>query len=287
MNRRLISAVFLNILIIYFLIPHYSFSQKGNETVILLQGKVTDAQTGQPVSTLIQFVSSKGKKMQTKTNSNDGGYQQVMPPNDTYTVLAKGYSVVGGSNILPLPNPADYMEMTKNFTVRKLTVGTELARFNAFAANSSEIRDFQSPQLNEIKDLLSFNSNINIYVTVHTHDSYFKPDKKQIKDETPVTKSKSKSKPKAKTKTITITTEEQLTRLANQRIEALKLYFRNLKLPEKAATYTADTHPAAATEKIKAAPKKIKGKKSKDVDTPAVQSAPANVVITIGKIMNM
>ncbi len=251
-------------------------SQKSNNPVILMQGKIIDSQTGSPIGTGIQFVNSAGKKMQTKSNPGSGAYTQVLNPNEEYIVMFKEYILVDESKTFATPNVSEYHEMSKDFRVRKIESGMELFRFNAFHPNEAKVEGVGIKRMSEIKELLSYNPKVNILITINTGDCSFKPIKKSVPDET--------SKKKKKTKTLTITPDQQMDELANARIASIKDYMRQINIPERMATFELKNTKSAFANVPKKESKK-KDKKTK-IEAPAVSQSP-NVVVTVGRILNL
>jgi len=253
-------------------------AQNGSNTVILLQGKITD-QSGQTVSTTISFRDANGKKTSAKTNSKDGTFQQIMTPGMTYTVLFRDYMVLGEEYMFTLPMVKEYSEMTQNFKVKKIETGLDLMKFKAFNANQSELSGAYKPFFDDLKDFLNNNIKASVIITVHSHDSQFK--------ETTKTVQVADKKGKMKTKKEKVTVPQQLEQLVNSRIEAIKSYLKSISLPEKKITFEKDLlSDNVKVEKNKS--KKDSNKKGKDkpVETPKSGNS-INVYIKVGKIANL
>jgi|GEM_PF-1557055 len=256
-----------------------AFSQSANNPVVLLQGKIIDSQSGNPVGTGIQFVNSEGKKLQTKSNPGSGAFTQVLRPNEDFIIMFKDYILVDDSKTFRTPNVSEYHEMNKDFHIKKIVTGMELFRFNAYDPNESHIEGTSIQKMKEVKEMLAYNPKVNIIITINMGDSYFRPLKKNVPDE-------SSKKKKKKNKTITITSEQQLSELTNQRIAELKDYMRSNNIPEKLATFEIiKTGKAAPPTSVKEKPSKKKYKKVKPEVNEA--SKTQNVIVTVGKIMNL
>ena len=256
-------------------------AQKGNATVVLLQGKVQD-QSGHGVSTMISFRDLNGKKITSKTNAIDGSFQQILTPGMTYSVLFKDYMVLGEEYQFTLPNVSEYTEMTQNFRVKKIETGLELMRFSPFSSNQAELTGNYKPYFDDLKDFLNNNIKANVVITIHVHDSQFKEISKtvQVADK----------KGKMKSKKEKVTPQQQLEQLMNARIDAVKAHLKSIGLPEKKITFEKDMtadKPSKADKPKKDTKKKGKDKASdKPADTPK-SSAKALIDIKVGKIANL
>lgn len=275
---RILKFPVLSLLFAFILISNQMDAQNGNNPVVLLQGKIIDSQTGQPVGTGIQFVNSAGTKIQTRSNPNNGAYQQVLAPNEDYIVMFKDYIITNESKSFKTPNVSEYHEENYDFRIMKITTGMELFRFNGFEANGSQFTSSGERRMKELKEMLSYNSKVNVILTINMSDCNFKPIKKSIPDETAGTKKKKKNK------TITITPEQQFSDAFNARINSVKETMRKNSISERLITFeSSNAKISASAPKQKDSKKKDKKAKTTDTESPKT----ANVVITVGKIMNL
>jgi hypothetical protein len=251
-----------------------SLNAQKNNGLVLVQGKVTDNETGKPLGITIVFTNMGGKKIQVKSNSTDGTYQQVLQSGEAYAIQFKDYVLVEDVNLLELQKSEKYMELTRNFKVRKIAVGMNLCNCNAFSSNRSDIALKNINCFNEAKDFLTDNPKVNLLVTVHTHDSHFKASKKKV----PFTDKKGK----IKNKTVTVTPGELLDELADSRIRALKDFFKTLNISERRIIFEKDTKSALTSEKTL----KTKSGKKEKVKKIESDNLP-NVYIRIGKIADL
>ncbi len=253
-------------------------AQSGNNTVILLQGKITD-QSGQTVTTTVSFRDANGRKTSTKTNSKDGTYQQILTPGMSYSVLFKDYMVLGEDYMFTLPAVKEYTEMTQNFKVKKIETGLDLMKFNAFNSNQSELTGMYKPFFEDLKDFLNNNIKASVIITIHAHDSQFKETTKNIQV--------ADKKGKIKTKKEKVTGQQQIDQLVNDRIDVIKSYFKSISLPEKKITFEKDL-ASDNTKSVKAKPAKDKKKagKEKPIESPKSNST-FNVFVKVGKIANL
>lgn len=268
-------AIFLFIIISF---SFCAYSQQSQKNVILLQGKIVDIQSGEGIGTGIQFVDKNGKKIQLRSLGGSGNFQQVLNPNETYTVMFKDYLWAESIKSYTTPNVNEYLEVAKEFKVKKIYTGMELSRFNAFSSNESKLHTGNLSYMYELRDFLSYNPKVNVVITISTSDSYFKSYKKNVPIEG--------SSKKKKTKSVTVTAEEQLKELANTRIIAFKEFMRTNNIPERLASFeTVIKAGSPAQTKTKDSSKK--DKKSKQSASVTKDSSAPNVVITVGKILNL
>lgn len=252
------------------------FSQAANKAVVLVQGRVLDYQTKEGVSTGVEFVDKNGKKIQTRSSAGTGAFQQVLNPNENYIVMFKDYLLMNESKRYLTPAVTEYHETQKDFHVRKIVTGMDLFHFQAFNPNESTITDETVGFMNELKEMLMFNPKVNVIIRISTGDSYFKPFKKKITEQT--------SKKKSKSKSITVTSEEQLKELAVNRIATIKEYMRKNSFPERLATFESEIKSSPApTAKTKTSKKKS-AKKELAVSR---QAKSDNVLVTVGRILNL
>ena len=249
-------------------------AQKSGEAVVLLQGKITDL-SGNPVATTITFIGNNGKKISAKSNSKDGAYQQVLTPGVTYNLLFKGYMVSDNIEVV-IPRVTEYTELSRNITVKKIEEGLYLMKFVAFGSNQSTLKGDYPTYFATLKDFLKDNISASVVITIGMNDSYFKPTEKKV--QVPGKKGKTV------TKKVKVTTEEQLSTLADARINALKDYFASITLPEKKITFVKDINQTTSKKADKApAAKPKKGAKS----AAEPKSNAAYLTIKVGRIADL
>jgi len=272
MIRKIIG---ISLLILFFsiIIINNAKAQKSGETVVLLQGRISDI-SGNPVGTTLNFIGNNGKKISAKSNSKDGTYQQVMTPGVTYNLLVKGYMV--NDNIeVDIPKVTEYTELSRNFTVKKIEEGLNLMKFVAFNPNQSTLKGEYSTYFTTLKDFLRDNINASVVITVGMNDSYFKPTEKKI--QVPGKKGKTVSKK------VKVTPEEQLSTLADERINSIKDYFASITLPEKKISFVKDLKQSST----KKADKQSKTNTKKGAKTTDTKSNSAYLTIKVGRIADL
>lgn len=228
----LITTLFLNIV--------YS-SPVGS--VILMQGKIIDKDTKQPVGTSFRFTSESGKKNQSQSAANDGSFQVVLNTGENYYLAIKEYVVVEPSAYFQLPANSSYSEVTQNIYVRRVTTGVELFSFKAFEPNSKTLMEKAHQTLIEIKNFMAINPNINLKLTISSGDSWFKGGSKKVEY--------LDKKGKKKTKTVKVTPQEMLTEFSKARFDEILKHFDELKIPTGHTIFAEDKTTSGQKKKSK------------------------------------
>ncbi|TAL70035.1 MAG: hypothetical protein EPN82_05330 [Bacteroidetes bacterium] len=215
--------------------------------VILMQGKIIDKGTGQPVGTSFRFTSESGKKNQSQSGATDGSYQVVLNSGENYYLALKEYVVVEPSAYFQLPENATYKEINQNIFVRKVTPGVELFSFKAFEPNSKTLVENAHQTLIEIKNFMSMNPNINLKLTISSKDSWFKGTTKKVEY--------TDKKGRTKTKSVKVSPQELLSEFSKARYDEILNHFAELSIPTGHTIFEEDKSSYA---------KKKKGKTSSD-----------------------
>lgn len=213
--EKLISKI--NILLLVFLIcliPFGLYSQKNH--VVLLQGIVTERISGKPVSTRILFINDKGKKIDCKSNSIDGAYQQVLNSGETYNVVFKGFISIDPDMKIEIPADVNYKETTLNFSLENLNSAKDLFNYKMFEPNKSAVINIFPIQ--HLKSFVDFNPDAKIVVTVSSIDSWFNNSKRRVEK---IGKKGVKSFVNE-----TYSSKQQLSDLIDSRISTLKEEFK-------------------------------------------------------------
>lgn len=263
-----------NYYLLLFLIVFYSFGLFAQtKIVVLMNGKTIDNQTGKPVGTMINFISSKGQKTQVKSDNADGKFQIVLNSGEKYQIIFQDY-LLNTSSEYTTPNPSEYIEFDKDFRLNKFNVGTQLFSVNLFNPNDDKVINSDSKELLWLKHWLNLNKKANIKLSVSSADSYLAP--YTVKEQVIIKKKK-------KTKNVTITTEQQLKELLIKRVANLRNVFNDLKFNASTINIVENiivNKPVKST-------KKFKKKNSKEDIKQTPSKTINNVVCTIEKIYNM
>ncbi|MBI5325874.1 MAG: hypothetical protein HZB41_11490 [Ignavibacteriae bacterium] len=238
---KIISIAILIITIIYIKIADAS----PIGAVVLLQGKIIDKQTGQPVGTSFRFTSESGKKNQSQSGATDGAFQVVLNSGENYYLALKEYLVIEPSAYFQIPSNPNYSEITQIIYVKRVTPGSEIFAFKAFEPNSKTLIDNAHQTLIEIKNFMGMNPNINLKLTISSGDSWFKGTTKKVEF---VYK-----KGKTKTKTVKVSPQEMLTEFSKTRYEEILNHFAELSIPTGHTIFEEDKSFSGAKKKGKPA----------------------------------
>ena len=256
------SIKIFSVLLIIIILFVNSAQSKPLGAVVLLQGKIIDKTTRQPVGTSFRFTDESGKKNQSQSAANDGSFQVVLNSGENYYLALKEYIVLEPSAYFQIPSNSSYTEMTQNIYVRKVTPGVELFSFKAFEPNSKTLVERAHQTLIEVKNFMAMNPNINLKLTISSGDSWFKGSTKKVEF--------TDKKGKTKTKTVKVSAQEMLTEFSKSRYDEILRHFDELKIPTG--------HTLFAEDKSTSSQKK-KGK-GPDSDIP-------NVRISVYKILDL
>ncbi len=243
---------------------NFAFSQ-GN--VILLQGKTTDVGGG-PASTKIRFVSSSGKAFTCASNSIDGSYQQVLPPDDSYILYFEGYTAtddVGRS--ITLPPISTYTEMTKNFKIKKIEKGMVLLSAPVFERGDSLLSESGKKSILDLKQFIIFQKKLEMNLGIDMSDCPL-----------PAAKAKPAKAKKGKAAPVTAPAADMFA----ARVSALKNFFSENGIREKSFIFSKnDSKPAAD------AGRKKSGKKGKSAAGGAKNQAAPSIQIVVERVMDI
>lgn len=134
------------------------------DVVVLLKGTVKD-QSGNPVEVELGFRDAAGDPVRAKSDKN-GVYQAVLKPGQKYTVIFNGKDVLREITEFNVDATDKYLEVRKDFSVRKLGVGTRIFDGFAFEKGSSSLKPDAQEKIKELIDMLNKNRNMTITVAV-------------------------------------------------------------------------------------------------------------------------
>ncbi|MCX7879292.1 MAG: hypothetical protein N2517_01365 [Ignavibacteria bacterium] len=173
--------LFIFLLMTFTINPNILISQfLNNQNVqVILQGKVTDEYTGNPVPVTIEFRTSSGKKFKIKSNPLTGFYQQVFNSGETIEVILYEWDVIRKTEKFSIPDTNKYAEFERNFTVRHLKEGLQAFKYDGFEKNSANLNSEIESKILELEEVLKFNRNVKFSILVNAHDTYYKTKKTQ------------------------------------------------------------------------------------------------------------
>lgn len=258
------------VLFLVMLFPALLFSQK-NGVIILINGKLTDKTTGQPVAANVRFMDGKGKIHQSNSNSLDGIFQQVLPCDASYDLFVAGYIPDDDKRSFNIPPYKEYVELNYEIGVTKISEGMPVISDNVFIKNESSVNGNFRGFLSYLKTFGDIQKGVMFDIIISSGDSYFA--EKKAKESYVV-------KGKKKIRTITIKSKEQLSDLVEARIEAFKNEASKIGLQLRNVNFVSDV----VVNKPKKAAKKNK-KSSQTTDKEEV-SLP-NITLKINRIIKL
>ncbi len=189
-------------------------SVTAKQLTVLLQGKLLDEKTGQPVEAKYVIATPSGKNLKGKSTA-DGSFKQVLNAGESYTITFNDYNIVKMVSEFSMPASEKYYEEKKEFRVRVLRSGDQLLSMAGFDKSKPSLTQGAVSELTKIAELLKENRSLEINMTVAA-------------DEVPkkeATKSKSKKQKKGK-KTETVVDQapaaDAAASLAQARVDALR-----------------------------------------------------------------
>ncbi len=137
----------------------------AGQTTVLLQGKLMDEKTGQPVEARYVIATPSGKNLKGKSTA-DGSFKQVLNAGESYTITFNDYNVVKTASGFSMPASDKYYEEKKEFRVRMLRTGDQLLSIVGFDKSQSSLTTAAVSELTKIAELLKENRSIEINMTV-------------------------------------------------------------------------------------------------------------------------
>ncbi len=180
----------LNLFVIVILLStHISFAQfiSKNSKQILIKGVVKDKFDGTPLEATIEFEDVQGKSFKIKSNSLTGKYEQILEAGQNYKAKLKSDYIFPTEINFKTDTTDNYKEQHLDFLVTKLEKNREVACFQLFQTNSSELTDNFKQEIDKLNLNMRFNRNIKVALIVTGDDAISNFTKISIK-----TKSKKK-----------------------------------------------------------------------------------------------
>jgi len=212
------------------------------KVVTLLQGTITDEESGKPMTVDFEITDPTGAKTRGKTAGNNGTYQAVLEPGNTYSILLSSFDILRKVDKIVLPPSEKYSIVTMDYKVQKLRSGMVLNALHAFKAGQSNLSVEAATYFNELKEMMKRNRSLTVVITTFGDEAIQPPPPPPPIEPTPEpTTKKGKSKNKSKKveppppppPPVEIIPEEPLIDyLAVQRGDAVKLYLKDVKNAE-------------------------------------------------------
>jgi hypothetical protein len=241
----------------------------GDSVPILLVGKIKN--NNKPLGINFQFVDENGRISKSRSNSNEGEFQQTLQSGFEYSVYFEDYILDSPVNSIVIPPYKEYVEITKDFAVKKLEANLSLCKVNAFKSNDSALSDEGKHQLTHLKELIKSQPKLQIdfQIKISSVDCFFKSKKGTINV---IVKNKSKKK------SVTISPENQSIMMIEARKNAIKNYLSDLKINLRNFTFIDENIINKNDKKIP-----IIEKKSKKSSTNLILDNMSIVIIKVFK----
>lgn len=213
-----------------------AFAETG--VPILIQGVIKD-NGGKPLGVNFQLFAPDGKIINVKSNSIAGEYAQSLVSGNEYQIMVPGYVIANGTRSLDIPYSDKYKEITYNFVMKKIAPSDQPFQLQPFKSGDTTIADKQA--INEIRNYLRIQKNLDVIVYVGAGDCKFKAKKIKVQSE----EVDKKGKKKIRTKTVTVSAADQASELVAARIRNLQEYFKANGVRLSAVEFKPDTKQAA------------------------------------------
>jgi archaellum component FlaF (FlaF/FlaG flagellin family) len=135
------------------------------QTNILLQGKIVDEKTGQPVIAKYAITGGAGKTLKGKSLA-DGSFKQILQAGESYTITFNEYNVIKSTTTFAIPATDKYYEEKKDFAVRVLHTGDMLLSLDAFDSGKPSLTTSARTELEKIVTMLKENRGLDVQMTV-------------------------------------------------------------------------------------------------------------------------
>ena len=144
---------------------------KDNKVVTVLKGKVIDELSAQPLRATISLVNNETNKVITKITSNPatGDFELTIPHGGNYGVATEREGYLFNSINFNLPAFAEYQEIDTHIIMVKAEVGSKIVLKNVFFdVGKSDLKLESVAEVENIRELLEKNPNMNVQINGHT-----------------------------------------------------------------------------------------------------------------------
>lgn len=141
------------------------------EPVVIVQGKVYNKATNQPIGATITYHDlTNGKDIgSAESNPADGSYKMVLPYSKAYGFLAEKEQFLSESSNLDLSEVKVYQEVQRDLYLTPLEVGKTVTLNNVFFVRSkADLLPESYPEIERLVKVLNDNPAIRIELTGHT-----------------------------------------------------------------------------------------------------------------------
>lgn len=137
----------------------------ARQLTVLLQGKLLDEKTGQPVEARYIIATPSGKNLKGKSTA-DGSFKQVLNAGESYTITFNDYNIMKTVSEFSMPASDKYYEEKKEFRVRVFRSGDQLLTLVGFDKGKASVTASATAELKKIVDIMKENRSLEISVTV-------------------------------------------------------------------------------------------------------------------------
>ena len=144
------------------------------EPVVLVRGKVLDANTKQPISAKIFYeLLSEGKELGIATsNPKTGEYTIILPAGEKYGFLAEAKGYMSENQNLDLTHIKEYKEISQDLLLIPMKKGESVVLNNIFFSPSKAVLTPDSkPELDRVSKFLNDNPTIKVEIAGHTNNA--------------------------------------------------------------------------------------------------------------------
>ena len=152
----------------------FTSENKIGSNMVLLQGKVTDAETGAPVAAEIEIADLEKKSIIAHFNNDEktGEYVISLPTGKHYGTVTYSKGYLFESENFDLTDSSGYKSLHKNLTLKKIRKGNETVLKNIFfESGSSKLKESSLIELNRIVELMNTISTLKIAIDGYTDNT--------------------------------------------------------------------------------------------------------------------
>ena len=210
---------------------------------ILLRGKVIDKFSKKPTDVKMTFTDKAGKNFSVTPNIIDGHYEQVLISGNSYSVTFMHYNVARETFFIDIPFYEEYVEIDRNWEIKKLDLNNVIYEENAFLENSSELSPDGIALLKKLGTILKFNRGVKFQFNISTEqmptkDNVVVKDKKQSKNQNKKSKNKKNEQESNSSDTDNINIENKNADQENIAQSILQARIKRIQEAEEINNYT-------------------------------------------------
>lgn len=133
---------------------------------VLVKGVVTDAATGKPLGVTIDIYGPSDKRINTKSNSLDGKYEQLLEGGATYRFIFQSFDILRTEKNIEVKDNGSFAEQEENIKVKKIAKGDIIKEYNIFTDGTSDFVPGYENYMRELQEMLRFNRSLNLDLVV-------------------------------------------------------------------------------------------------------------------------